>query len=151
MTIYSLDILLSQFWVLSKKFLFFKILCWNSPLFPGSSYGKAFACNAGDLSSIPWLERSPGEGNGNPFQYPCLENPMNGGAWQATVNGDAKSQTWLSDFTFFPFFSPHPLQHLLFVDSYTIFLFIHSSINGHGVPSTFWLLWIMLLRIWAYK
>ena len=54
---------------------------------------KNLPANAGDMGSVPWLERSPGEGNGNPFQYPCLENPMNGGAWQATVNGDAKSQT----------------------------------------------------------
>ena len=45
------------------------------------SYGKASACNAGDLGSIPGLERSPGEGNGNPFQDSCLENPMDGGVW----------------------------------------------------------------------
>ena len=44
--------------------------------FPGSSDGKASAYNAGDLSSIPELGRSPGEGNGNPLQYSCLENPM---------------------------------------------------------------------------
>ena len=49
--------------------------------------------------SLGW-EDSPGEGNGNPFQYSCLENPMDGGAWQAIVHGVAKSQTWLSDFTF---------------------------------------------------
>ena len=58
------------------------------------------ACNAGDLGSIPGLGRSPGEGNGNPLQYSCLENPMDGGAWWATVHGVAKSQTRLSDFTF---------------------------------------------------
>ena len=44
------------------------------------------ACNAGDQGSIPGLGRSPGEGNGNPLWYSCLENPMNGGAWQATVH-----------------------------------------------------------------
>ena len=43
--------------------------------------GKEFACNAGDVGSIPGSERSPGGGNGNPLQYPCLENPMDGGAW----------------------------------------------------------------------
>ena len=43
---------------------------------PHSSVGKESACNAGDLGSIPGLGRSPGEGNGNPFQYSCLENPM---------------------------------------------------------------------------
>ena len=58
------------------------------------------ACNVGDLGSIPGLGRSPGEGNDNPLQYPCLENPIDGGAWWATVHGVAKSQTRLSDFTF---------------------------------------------------
>ena len=45
-------------------------------LFPGNSDGKESACSAGDLGSIPGSGRSPGEGNGNPLQYPCLENPM---------------------------------------------------------------------------
>ena len=49
--------------------------------FPGGSDSKASACNAGDQGSIPGLGRSPGEGNGNPLQCSCLENPMNGGAW----------------------------------------------------------------------
>ena len=49
--------------------------------------------NAGDTDSIPGLGRSPGEGNGNPLQNSCLENPMDGGAWQAIVHGVAKSQT----------------------------------------------------------
>ena len=49
--------------------------------FPGSLEGKAPARNAGDPASIPGLGRSTGEGNGNPLQYSCLENPMNGGAW----------------------------------------------------------------------
>ena len=52
-----------------------------------SSVGKESACNAGDLGSIPRSGRSPGGGNGNPLQYSCLENPMNRGAWQATVYG----------------------------------------------------------------
>ena len=60
---------------------------------------KASACNAGDLSLIPGLGRSPGEGNGNPLQYSCLENPMDLGDWWATVHGVAKSRTRLSDFT----------------------------------------------------
>ena len=50
-------------------------------IFPGSSDGKASAYNVGDLGSIPGSGRSPGEGNGNPLQYPCLENPMDGGTW----------------------------------------------------------------------
>ena len=49
--------------------------------FPGGSDGKAYACNAGDPGSIPGSGRSPGEGNGNPLQYSCLENPMVRGAW----------------------------------------------------------------------
>ena len=53
-----------------------------SPLgFPGGSDGKASVCNAGDLGLIPESGRSPGEGNGNPLQYSCLENPMDRGAW----------------------------------------------------------------------
>ena len=55
--------------------------------FPHSSVGKESACKAGDLSSIPGLGRSPGEGNDNPLQYSCLENPMDRGAWWATVHG----------------------------------------------------------------
>ena len=55
--------------------------------FPHSSVGKESACNAGDLGSIPRSGRSPGEGNGNPLQYSCLENPMDRGAWRATVQG----------------------------------------------------------------
>ena len=68
--------------------------------FPGGSDGKASAYNAGDLGSIPGLGRSPGEGNGNPLQYSCLENSMDRGAWWAIVHGVAKSRTRLSDFTF---------------------------------------------------
>ena len=61
---------------------------------------KASALNVGDLGLIPGLGRSPGEGNGNPLQYSCLENPMDGGAWWAIVHGVAKSRTLVSDFTF---------------------------------------------------
>ena len=49
--------------------------------FPGGSDGKASVYNVGDLGSIPGSGRSPGERNGNPLQYSCLENPMEGGAW----------------------------------------------------------------------
>ena len=63
--------------------------------FPGGSDGKASVSDAGDPGSIPVLEESSGEGNGNPLQYSCLENPMDGGAWEATVHGVAKSRTGL--------------------------------------------------------
>ena len=66
----------------------------------GGSEVKASACNVGDLGSIPGLGGFPGGGNGNPLQYSCLENPMDGGAWWATVHRVTKSRTRLSDFTF---------------------------------------------------
>ena len=68
--------------------------------FAGGSEVKVSAYKVGDLGLTPGSGRSPGEGNGNPLQYSCLENPMNGGAWWATVNGVAKRWTRLSDFTF---------------------------------------------------
>ena len=61
--------------------------------FPGGSGVKEFACNAGDPSSIPGSGRSPEEGNGNPLQYSCLENSMDGGAWSATVHEIAQWNT----------------------------------------------------------
>ena len=61
--------------------------------FPGGSDGKVSAYNAGNPRSIPGSERSPREGRDNPFQYSCLENPMDGRAWQATVHGVTKSGT----------------------------------------------------------
>ena len=79
--------------------LFLKLILYIYMGFPGGSEVKASACNAGDLGSIPGLGRSPGEGNGNPLQYSCLENPMDGGAWWATIHRVAKSRTRLSDFT----------------------------------------------------
>ena len=65
--------------------------------FPGSTDGKESACSAGDLGSIPGLERSPGEGNGYAHHYSCLENSMHRGGWWATVHGVTKSQTWLNN------------------------------------------------------
>ena len=61
--------------------------------FPCGSDGEESACNAGDLGSISGLGRSPGEGNGNPLQYSCLEKSMDKGAWQAAAHGITKSQT----------------------------------------------------------
>ena len=59
--------------------------------FPDGSDSKESAYNAGDPGSIPGSGSSPGEGNGNPFQYCCLENPVGRGAWWATVRGVAES------------------------------------------------------------
>ena len=62
--------------------------------FPGSSDGKESACHVGDWDLISWSGRSPGEGNGNTFQCACLQNPMDGGAWRATVQrGHRESDT----------------------------------------------------------
>ena len=71
--------------------MFFFYACHWRPLdFPGVSVVKNPPANAGDVGLIPGLGRSPGEGNGNPLQYSCLENRMDRGAWQATVHGIAK-------------------------------------------------------------
>ena len=66
---------------------------WELLGFAGGSDGKGPTCNAGDLGSNPGLERSLGEGNGNPLQHSRLKNPMDRGAWRATVHGAAKSWT----------------------------------------------------------
>ena len=65
--------------------------------FPGGSVSKEPASNAGDPGSIAGSGRSPGEGNGSPLQYSCLENLMDRGAWWATIHGVTKSWTQLSD------------------------------------------------------
>ena len=85
-----LDQLLNSVLVGFKMFLTVALVYLG---FPGGSEVKASACNAGDLGSTPGLRRSPGEGNGHPLQYSCLENPMDGGVWWATVHGVTKSQT----------------------------------------------------------
>ena len=67
--------------------------------FPGGSDGRECVCNARDQSLIPRSGRLSGEGNGNPLQYSFLENPLDRGAWRATVQGVAKIRTWLTDWT----------------------------------------------------
>ena len=83
------------------------------------------AYNAGDPGLIPGLERSSGEGNGNPLQYSCLENPLVGGAWWAAVHGVVKSRTRLSDFTFI--FHFHALEKEIAT---------HSSVPAWRIPGT---------------
>ena len=78
---------------LKRKFIIFRTVF-------DATVVKNPPANAGDtrdVGSIPGLERSPGEGNGNPFQYSCLGNPMDRGAWWAVVQGVAKRWTQLSD------------------------------------------------------
>ena len=78
--------------------------------FPGDSDGKESTCNSGNPGSIPGPGRSPGEGNSNPLQYSCLENPMD---WWATVHGASKSQTWLSNWALSAFLNSHQVMLLL--------------------------------------
>ena len=82
-----------------SRVLFPKQLCSTTESlgFPDDSDGKETACSAGDPGSIPGSGRSPGEGNGNPLLYSCLENPLERGAWLATVQVVAKSQIRLSN------------------------------------------------------
>ena len=80
----------------SSQYIPFVLKLGRSPAyggFPGGSNGKESACSVGDLGSISELGRSPGGGNGSPLQYSCLENPMDRGAWWATVLGVAKNWT----------------------------------------------------------
>ena len=79
---------------------FFEQATIRSKDFPGGSDGKASAYNERHPGSIPGCGRFPGEGNGNPLQCSCLENPMDRGAWWAAVHGVTKSWTQLSNFTF---------------------------------------------------
>ena len=72
--------------------------------FPGVSDGKASACSVGGLGSIPGLGRSPGEENGYPLQYSCLEDPMGRRAWRAAIHGIAKSETRLFYYILFDFY-----------------------------------------------
>ena len=93
--------------------------------FHRGSDSKESAYRVGDLGSTPGSDRSPGEGNGSPLWYSCLENPMDGGAWWATVHGVARSRTRLSDFTFT--FHFHALEKEIAT---------HSSILAWKIPWT---------------
>ena len=90
--------LLEKYLVNKNSFYCGSLVYDKSNHFPGGSDGKASAYNAGDSGSIPGSERSAGEGNGNPLQRSCLENPTDRGACQATVRGVTKSRTRLSKF-----------------------------------------------------
>ena len=83
--------------LLTFQFLSYINIFLNQEGFPGDSDGKESAYSAGDSGSNPGSGKSPGESNGNPLQYSCLENSMDREAWWATVHGVAKSQTRLSD------------------------------------------------------
>ena len=106
-------------------FFFFFFLRWG---FPSGSGGKVSTCQAGDLGSIPGLGISPGEGNGNPLQFSCMDNSMDRGAWIAIIYGVSKSQTWLKQLSmhahpffdwvtwFFFFFTLNCMRHLYILE-----------------------------------
>ena len=106
--------------------------------FRGGSDGKASACNAGNSGSIPGLGRSPGEGNGNPLQYSCLENSTDWGAWSATVHGVTKSWTWLGDFTF-----TFTLRREEYIQVYSYRRISRQALDMFSQP---WCLWKFNLR-----
>ena len=95
---YSPDFCLHHLATLLNYFDVYCIFSWVTlSIWTGGSDGKESVCDAGDAGLIPGLGKSPVEGNGNPLQYYCVENFMDGGAWQATAHGIAKSQTRLSN------------------------------------------------------
>ena len=106
--------------------------------FPGDSVVKNLSAIAGATRDLgwmhPWVRRSPGGGNGNPFQYSCLDNPTGRGAWRATVHGDTTE--WVSTQ------AVHIYIHHIF--------FIHQSVDIL-VVSMFWLLRIWLPGPWGYR
>ena len=83
----------------------------NLDLVLGGSDSKESAFDAGDLGSIAGSGRSPGEGNGNPLQYYCLENPMDRGGWEATAHRVTKSQTWLKQLSMLQFMGSQIVGH----------------------------------------
>ena len=97
------------------------------PAFPGSSAGKESACDAGDLSSIPGSGRSPKGGDGYPLPYSCLENPMDRGAWQATVHGVTKSQAQLKRLSTHVLGEYLPCSQTLRCFTCIIFLDLHKN------------------------
>ena len=94
--------------------------------FPGGSEVKVSACNAGDQGSIPGSERSPGEGNGNPLQYSCLENPTDRGTWWATVHRVDCKESDTIVLTKYSTLDSLEKQNILLFPKYTIFFSSHT-------------------------
>ena len=124
--------------------------------FPGGLDGKASACNVGDPGSIPGLGRSPGEGNGNPLQYSWLENPMDGGAWQATYSpwGRKESDTTerLHSFSFYGSFIPSFFKESPYCLPQWLYQFTFPTNSARGLPFlhtlfSIYCLWILSKRI----
>ena len=112
--------------------------------FSGGSMVKNSPANVGDVGLIPGWGRSPGEGNGNPLQYSCLENPMNRGAWWATVHRVAKNQTWLSARAY-THTHTHTHTHTLTHGPGAVCVFSHSLVFQME-----WILWPSCFSLISY-
>ena len=140
----------------------FFIYISRNKCFPGGSDGKESACNAGDLGSIPVSGRSPGKGKGHPLHYSCLGNPMDRGAWWATVCGVTRSQAWLSNThsgvecwviwqSYFYFFEKPPVCFPQWLHQFTFPTTVYeSSLSSISLPTfiicvlfdnRFWQVW----------
>ena len=97
--------------------------------FPGGSDGKASTYNVGDPGSIPGSGRSPGEGNGNPLQYSCLENPVDGGVWEAVVSPWGHKESDTTEQLHF-----HSMVHNIFSCTLSHLILQHCAI---GVSNTY--------------
>ena len=111
----------------------FNLLYLLSGAFLVAQMSKNMPANAGDSGLMLGWGRSPGDGNGSPFQYSCLKNPMDRGTWLATVHGVVKSQTWLSDFPFT--FHFHALEKEMATHSSVLAWRIPGAGKPGGLPS----------------
>ena len=123
-------------WDLENFFFSFKRYLFILGSFPHSSFGKEPACNAGDLGLIPGSGRSSGEGNGNPLQYSCLENPIDRGAWRAIVHGMARVRRDLAT-------KPPPEWSTIFLKLHVFHQIITAKEHFH--------LWMMVTFLFLWK
>ena len=120
-----------------------EILDWQA--LPGGSEVKASAWKVEDLGSIPGSGRSPGEGNGNPLQYSCLENPMERGSLWATVHGVVKSWTRPTDFTFTYSVNKYKKKAMLVLDIIFLVKKYNLFINSSNMYSVYTMCWEFLV------
>ena len=133
-----------------------KIIYTIFSAFPGSATGKEPTCHAGDIRDaclIPGSERSPGGGHGNPFQYSCLENSMDRGAWWATVHCVIKNWTWLKQLsthvhTIFLYSTSR--SHMQSRNSDTNVESKHMNVKGEGEDWMNWEMGLTYIHYWYY-
>ena len=127
-----------SFFMIEQYSIIVSVCMYVDTGFPGGSVVKNPPAKAGDMGLIPGLGRFPGEENGNPLQYSCLENPLDRGVWKAIVHEVSKSWTWLNDQT-------HTHMYIctgvcLYLTSFFKFLFIWP-----------WWVWVAALRIFDFS